>query len=208
MSIEVGEFAPDFTLPCVTHQGRVSLSDYRGRQPVLLAILRGLYCPFCRQHLARLAATADRLSAAGIATLGIVATPATRARLYCRLHYRRFPLAADPGLTTHRAFGLPWTAMTPEICRTANDAALAYARAHRIPAKVDSAYADLNTADGYRPTKKDAEDAERHQAQLIGQFLVDRDGVVNWVNVERAPGELPSEADPATISRCCVSRPA
>ena len=38
-----GEPAPDFTLAAAHGDGTVSLADYRGRSPVLLALLRGLY---------------------------------------------------------------------------------------------------------------------------------------------------------------------
>ncbi len=41
--IQPGESAPDFTLPALHQDGVVSLADYRGRSPVLLAIFRGLY---------------------------------------------------------------------------------------------------------------------------------------------------------------------
>ena len=38
-----GEPAPDFTLVAAHGDGTVSLRDYRGRSPVLLALFRGLY---------------------------------------------------------------------------------------------------------------------------------------------------------------------
>lgn len=38
-----GERAPDFTLPAAHREGFVSLADYRGRRPVLLALFRGIY---------------------------------------------------------------------------------------------------------------------------------------------------------------------
>src|SRR5207253_2958562 len=98
-------------------------------------------------------------------------------------------------LTTHRAYGLPGMPLTPELGQMVETAALAYAREHGIPAKAGYAFGDLNAVDGYQPTKDDDADAARHQAQFIGQFLVDRDGVVRWVNIERAPGEFPSESD-------------
>lgn len=41
--VQAGETAPDFTLPAAHGQGTVSLSHYRGRSPVLLALFRGLY---------------------------------------------------------------------------------------------------------------------------------------------------------------------
>jgi peroxiredoxin len=38
-----GEPAPDFVLPSGHGEGTVSLAEYRGRSPVLLALFRGLY---------------------------------------------------------------------------------------------------------------------------------------------------------------------
>jgi peroxiredoxin len=195
MPIDVGQSAPDFTLPSANAEGNVSLADYRGKTPVLLALFRGLYCPFCRHHIAQLAATADKLRASGVETLGIVATPAERTRLYFRYRQARIPLAADANLTTHRAYGLPGTALTPELGQMVDEIALAYGRAHGVAVKAGTAMSDLNALDGYQPTKDDEADVARHQAQFIGQFLVDRDGIVRWVNVERTPGEFPSEAD-------------
>jgi peroxiredoxin len=41
--VQVGEPAPDFTLPAADRGGTVSLAEYRDRGPVLLALFRGLY---------------------------------------------------------------------------------------------------------------------------------------------------------------------
>ena len=41
--VQLGEPAPDFTLPAAHAEGFVSLAGYRGRSPVLLSLLRGLY---------------------------------------------------------------------------------------------------------------------------------------------------------------------
>jgi len=38
----VGDRAPDFDLPAADREGRISLSDYYRRGPVLLLLLRGL----------------------------------------------------------------------------------------------------------------------------------------------------------------------
>ena len=61
----------------------------------------------------------DRSSTQGIGveTLGIVATPPENARLYFKFRPTRLRLAADPELTTHRAFGLPKPAATPEFMK-------------------------------------------------------------------------------------------
>jgi peroxiredoxin len=195
MPVEIGQPAPTFTLPAANQEGDVSLSDYRGKSPVLLALFRGLYCPFCRHQIARLAVTADKLRESGVETLGVVATPAQRARLYFRFRQARIPLAADADLTTHRAYGVPGMPLTPELGQMVDAAAVAYGREHGVPVTPGTAHRDLNALDGYVPTEDDQADFARHQAQFIGQFLVDRDGIVRWVNIERAPGEFPSEAD-------------
>ncbi len=41
--VQPGEPAPDFTLPAANREGSVSLAEYRGRTPLLLALYRGLY---------------------------------------------------------------------------------------------------------------------------------------------------------------------
>jgi len=41
--VQPGESAPDFMLPAANSEGTVSLEDYRGRSPLLLALYRGLY---------------------------------------------------------------------------------------------------------------------------------------------------------------------
>ena len=48
------------------------------------------------------------------------------------------------------------------------------------------AYQQLGSFDGYQVTPADNADFERHQAQFTGQFLIDREGIVRWVNVEGA----------------------
>lgn len=39
----VGQPAPDFALPGVQEERIISLADYRGKSPVLIAMFRGLY---------------------------------------------------------------------------------------------------------------------------------------------------------------------
>ncbi len=41
--LKPGERAPDFVLPAAHRDGMVSLSEYRGRSPLLLTLYRGIY---------------------------------------------------------------------------------------------------------------------------------------------------------------------
>src|SRR6478735_3988875 len=120
-AISPGEPAPDFTLPAVDGSGTVSLADYRGKTPLFLALFVGLWCPFCRRAIAQVGTTEQALKASGVETLGVVATPPENARLYFKFRPTRFRLAADPELTTHRAFGLPKPPPTPELIEALGD---------------------------------------------------------------------------------------
>src|SRR5262245_15176860 len=110
-----GEMAPDFTLPAVDGAGSVSLSEYRGRSPVFLALMVGLWCPFCRRHIAQMGTTEGKLKALGVETLAVVATPPDNARLYFKFRPTRVRLASDPELSTHRAYGIPRPTPSPEF---------------------------------------------------------------------------------------------
>jgi len=41
--VAAGELAPDFALAAAHTEGTVSLAEYRGQRPVLVALFRGLY---------------------------------------------------------------------------------------------------------------------------------------------------------------------
>ena len=127
---------------------------------------------------------AQKLEPLGVETLGVVATDAERARLYFRFRRPRMPVGADPDLTTHRAYGLPNMPPPPEMWDAVERAAI---RELKLPGSpTGGAYQQLGRFDGYRVTADDSADFDRHQAQLTGQFLIDREGIVRWVSVECA----------------------
>jgi peroxiredoxin len=185
-SLQAGRPAPDFTLPAIHRDGEISLSDYRGRSPLLLALFRGLYCPFCRRHIAALGLTGDKLKGVGVETLAVVATPVDRARLYFRHRPTRVSLASDPDLSTFRAFQVPRPEPTPELVEGLQ--ALRTDLDGELPQKLPFMDASKVIAEKYPYdiTPMDAEEREKQFPLLVGQFLVDRDGVIRWVNVEGA----------------------
>ncbi|HYB43865.1 MAG TPA: redoxin domain-containing protein [Candidatus Methylomirabilis sp.] len=184
--LKPGDPAPDFTLAAVGRDGTVSLDDYRGRSPVLLAMFRGLYCPFCRRAIAQLGVTTEKLKAAGVETLAIVATSPENARLYFKFRPTRAPLAADPELVTHRAFGLPRLPVTPELMAALQNTAINPSGELPEPLPPTAAMPALDKIDGFTPSEVDRQDAERQFPQIKGQFLVDRAGIVRWANIETA----------------------
>jgi peroxiredoxin len=187
-SLQPGEPAPDFTLGAIHKEGTVSLADYRGQSPLLLALFRGLYCPFCRRGIAQLGITAGKLERLGVATLAVVATEVERARLYFRYRPTRLPLAADPGLTLFRAFRVPKPEATPELMERVQTTPLNPTGELSQPMNLLDVANALDAKDGFEWTPADNEESERQFPQLVGQFLLDRTGTIRWVNIEAAEG--------------------
>jgi hypothetical protein len=134
--------------------------------------------------MAQLSPVADRLRAVGIETLGVVATAPERARLYFRLRPSGFPLGADPDLVTHRAYGLPVIERNEEAGAMVERAAQRLAGELGMEAPPGQGRAIVDAVDGFERLEADAADRLRHQIQLIGQFLIDRDGVIRWCRTE------------------------
>jgi peroxiredoxin len=184
--VSPGEPAPDFTLPAVDANATVSLADYRGRSPVFLALLIGLWCPFCRRQLAQIGSTEVKLRALGVESLAVVATAPENARLYFKFRPTRVRLAADPELTTHRAYGLPKPVPTPEFMKALETVRINPLGELPEPLPIMEASAATARLDGYVENQTDRAEMERQFPQLKGQFLIDRDGIVRWANIECA----------------------
>ena len=181
--LEVGVPAPDFTLMMVEPDRPVSLAGYRGNTALLLALYRGLYCPFCRRAVARLGLVRDRLRPLGIETLAVIGTSLDNARLYYRYHSTRLPIAVDPLLVTHRAYGLPRIGATWDVVSV-----MRVNPSGELPEALPlwEGSKTLGRLDGFTPTEADKDDGKRTWNQSVGEFLIDRDGVIRWLRVEGA----------------------
>ena len=134
-----------------------------------------------------LGATAEKLAKEGVQTLGVVASSPERARVFFRYRPPRMPVGADPDIATHRAYGLPNSAITPELFQAVQAAAVNLLRELKQPeVPAEKAYDALGQLDGFEVTERDHAEFQRQQAQLTGQFLIDREGIVRWANVECA----------------------
>jgi peroxiredoxin len=184
--VSPGEPAPDFTLPAVDREATISLADYRHQKPLFLALFIGLWCPFCRRSIAQLGATESKLRALGVETLAVVATAPENARLYFKFRPTPMRLAADPALDTHRAYRLPRPAPTPEFMHAMETTRINPNGTFPEPLPIMEAAATVAKLDGYAENPTDRSDMERQWPQLKGQFLIDRNGIVRWANIECA----------------------
>lgn len=133
-----------------------------------------------------LGVTAEKLQKLGVETLAIVATDPERARLYFRFRPPRCRVGADPYLRTHRAYGIPQGGWTPELTQEVQSKYARLARELQLEVPGSEAKGAINRVDGFEPRETDQADMQRHQVQFVGQFLLDRDGVARWVNIECA----------------------
>lgn len=197
--LQPGEAAPAFSLPAANLDGMVGLDDLRGR-PFLIGFFRGLYCPFCRRQVVQLGGVQPVLHAAGIETVAVIDTPVERASLYFRYRPTPVMLLSDPDCATHHAFGVPYGEFLPEGSTERPEwpyrSSFAEFEAARInptgelpePVHPMAANAVLNAKDGFELEEADNASLANHPTQLVGHFLVDANGIVNWVQIEALDG--------------------
>ena len=136
-----------------------------------------------------------------------MATPPENARLYFKFRPTRLRLAADPELTTHRAYGVPKPAPTPEFMKALETTRINPDGILPEPLPITQAAEAVGKLDGYAENETDHADMERQWPQLKGQFLIDRDGIVRWANIECATeglagiGKFPSRDEILTAAR-------
>jgi len=200
--VKSGEQAPDFAVPAVQHDRTICLADYRGRTPLLLGLFPGLYCPFCRRALAQMASTSEHLKSLGVDSLAIVGTKLENARLYFRFRPTHMALGADPNLTTHRSYGVPRPTDTPAFRQLMGDTYVNPTGDLQAPQPASAVAEALAALDGYQLTPTDQREHQSMFTQMKGQFLIDRDGIVRWANIEcggkeglSGLGKFPSQDD-------------
>src|SRR5262245_22883105 len=185
-----GDRAPDFDLPAADRDVRISLSDCYHRGPVLLLLLRGLYCAFCRRHISQLRSTCDLLHGAGIVMLGVVIASAERSRLYFRFgKLPCFPVAAAPDRSVHQAYGLPALVRTPEGIARGTQRAAEMLREMNV-ASGDDPLMTLHHHDGWEDTAEDEAEWKR-PLQAVGYYFIDGQGIIRWARVGAILNDLP-----------------
>jgi len=143
----------------------------------------------------QLGTTQEKLKAVGVETMAVVNTPLERARLYFKYRPARVLLAADPEAETHRSFRVPAGTLVEnesEASWSQGTVTMGQFQAARInptgelpePQNPFVAMDTLNKRDGFEVTEIDAQIAAAHGTQMTGHFLIDRDGIIRWVQIE------------------------
>jgi len=145
----------------------------------------------------QLGTTQDKLKAVGVETMAVVNTPLERARLYFKYRPSRVLLTADPEAATHRLFGVPAGVLVE------NESEASWAKGKVTMGQMQAALINptgelptpqnpfvameiLNQRDGFEVTEIDGQIAAAHSMQLAWHFLIDRDGIIRWLQIEAA----------------------
>ena len=102
-SAQVGELAPDFTLPST--QGSVRLSEHLAKQPVLLVFYPGDDTPVCTKQLCNYRDHMDVFSDLGVEVLGINPQSESSHAGFATKYALPFPLLSDEGGAVCRQYG-------------------------------------------------------------------------------------------------------
>ena len=107
-AIDIGDVAPDFTLPNVTGD-QVSLQEILRLGPVVLSFYRGGWCPFCNLELHALQSCLPEIKALGGSLIGISPETPDKAMAAIDEHQLEFEVLSDIGNKTARRYGLLFT---------------------------------------------------------------------------------------------------
>lgn len=107
-TLKLGNTTPDFELPDITNNRRVKLSDYRKKQPVILAFTRIFtekqYCPLCFPHIKAMNENCDRFTQKGVEVLVITSTDAKTSQQVVKDLSLKMPLLCDPSCRIFQAY--------------------------------------------------------------------------------------------------------
>jgi hypothetical protein len=144
----------------------------------------------------QLGTTQEKLKAVGVETVAVVNTRLERARLYFKYRPARVLLAADPEAETHRAFGVPAGVIVEDESATSwpQSATMGQLLAAQInptgelpaPQNPFAAMESMNKQEGFEMTETDQQIVAAHGTQLAGHFLIDREGIIRWLQIEAA----------------------
>lgn len=103
-----GERTPDFALRDITNQRTIRLSNYWGRQPVIIAFARIFteqqYCPFCFPGLLALNEAYSSIKNEGAEVFLINSTDPEQSQIIIQDLGLKLPLLSDPTCHSFRAY--------------------------------------------------------------------------------------------------------
>jgi|GEM_PF-155484 len=107
-NLKLGRRTPDFELPDITNNSQVRLSNYRSKQPVILAFTRIFtekqYCPLCFPHIKAMNENYERFTDKGVEVLMITSTDPHQSQKVVKDLNLKMPLLSDPDCGIFQAY--------------------------------------------------------------------------------------------------------
>jgi peroxiredoxin len=104
MSPQIGQPAPDFTLP--SDRGDITLSCYRGKVNVVLAFYPGDFSPVCTSEMQCFADDWTKFRELGAEILGVSTDPIEKHIRFSKKLGLEFPLLSDRDQNVSRSYGV------------------------------------------------------------------------------------------------------
>lgn len=102
------EITPDFELPDITNNKKIKLSEYKNKQPVILAFTRIFtekqYCPLCFPHIKAMNESYEQFTSRGVEVLMITSTDEQQSKKVVSDLNLKMPLLSDPSCKTFRNY--------------------------------------------------------------------------------------------------------
>lgn len=109
-SLHLGEITPAFALPDITNSRMVRLSDYKEKQPLIIAFTRIFtekqYCPFCFPHIKALNENYQQFTSRGVEVLMITSTDNKQSQKVVSDLGLKMPLLSDPSCAVFRNYNV------------------------------------------------------------------------------------------------------
>jgi thioredoxin-dependent peroxiredoxin len=104
MAVEVGQKAPDFTLP--SDRGDITLSRYQGKTNVVLAFYPGDFTPVCTSEMQCFADDWTKFRELGAEILGVSTDPIEKHIEFSKKLGLEFPLLSDRNKEVSQLYGV------------------------------------------------------------------------------------------------------
>jgi peroxiredoxin len=104
MAVEIGQKAPDFTLP--SDRGDITLSRYQGKTNVLLAFYPGDFTPVCTSEMQCFADDWKKFRELGAEILGVSTDPIEKHIEFSKKLGLEFPLLSDRNKEVSLLYGV------------------------------------------------------------------------------------------------------
>lgn len=102
---KIGSLAPDFKL-LATNGQEIALTDFRGKQNVIVFFIRETTCPQCRTHVMHLGRMYDQFREADTEIIVILGEGLEKARKYADGIGLPFPILCDPDRAVYKLYEL------------------------------------------------------------------------------------------------------